>query len=71
VSLFGKPKVEKREDRFELKAQPDGTLGQCYFCSAGVRLGEDSAVLMVEPVPKGDPIHAVCHGACVERAKSL
>ena len=60
----------RSQDHFELKVQPDGTLGACYFCGAGVRRGEDFAVLVVERVePKGDPIHAVCHGACADRAK--
>jgi hypothetical protein len=57
-------------DHWELQMQPDGTVGECYFCGAGVRRGEDFAVFVVERVePKGEPIRAVCHGACADRAK--
>jgi hypothetical protein len=59
-------------DHWELTMQPDGTLGECYFCGSGVRRGEDFAVLVVERVePKGDPIRAVCHGDCADRARGL
>ncbi|HEY8409304.1 MAG TPA: hypothetical protein VIK66_15095 [Gaiellaceae bacterium] len=63
---------KKLHDRWELKVQPDGTVGECYFCGVSVKRGEDFAVMVVERVePKGEPIHAVCHGTCAERAKGL
>ena len=71
MKLFGK-RVDRREDAFELKVEPDGTAGTCYFCGASVMPTEDFAVLMVERIePKGEPIHAVCHGACAERARGF
>jgi hypothetical protein len=72
MKLFGKPGVKEASDRFELKAGPDGSLGECWFCGSTVTMGEDSAVMFVErvPVPK-DPIHAVCHVACAQRAKGF
>jgi hypothetical protein len=63
---------EQIKDRWELKVQPDGTVGECYFCAAPVKRGEDFAVMVVERVePKGDPIHAVCHGQCVDEASRV
>ena len=69
MKLFGGPQTRTVKDRFNLKRQPDGSFGSCYFCGASVHRGEDLAVLAVERIdPSGDPIHAVCHGACAERA---
>jgi hypothetical protein len=59
-------------DNWELVLQPDGSFGACYFCGATVRRGEDFAVLAVERIePRGEPIHAACHGACAERARRI
>jgi hypothetical protein len=72
VKLFGDRQSKTFNDEFELEQQPDGSFGACYFCGASVRSGEDFAVLAVERIdPSGDPIHSVCHGACVERAREI
>ena len=72
MKLFARPNAKRVEDRFELKRQPDGSFGACYFCGASVRRGEDLAILAVERIdPSGDPIHSVCHGACAERARRI
>ena len=69
MKLFGRT-VEVEE--VELERGADGSFGPCYFCAAPVTEGSDLAVLLVERLdPKGDPIKAVCHGACAERARRI
>jgi hypothetical protein len=61
----------RHKDQVTVKVRRDGTAGPCYFCGAAVVRGSDFAVFIVERInPEGDPIHAVCHGACAERAGS-
>jgi hypothetical protein len=72
MKLFGGKETKTVKDSFTLERQPDGSFGACYFCGAGVRQGDGLAVLAVERIdPAGDPIHAVCHSACAERARRI
>jgi hypothetical protein len=65
-------KFKINTDHFHVEFGGDGAAGPCYFCGAEVTRGSDFALLMVERIdPKGDPIHAVCHGACAERARRI
>jgi len=78
MKLFGKPHVKGEGVEFEIKArvgfslEADGSYGRCYFCAAPVTPESDFAFLMVRRVnPKSDPMLAVCHGACAERARRI
>ena len=58
--------------RVTFTLEADGSYGPCYLCAAPVTPESDFAYLIISRVnPKGDPIHAVCHGSCAERARRI
>jgi hypothetical protein len=68
MKLFGR----RWDVDVELEVGSDGSAGPCYFCGGAVVDGSDFAIMVVERInPKGEPTHAACHGACVERAHRL
>jgi hypothetical protein len=64
------------EDSYRLKAGSDGVVREdCWFCGnevefrPGETTGSDAAVVIVEQLGGGEPMHGVCHSSCAERAK--
>ena len=76
MKLF--PKVKSHFDIdvnvVNLKAGDDGALPDpCWFCGGRITIPEGGpaghvAVLTIDPFGSDEPVHGVCHTACVERA---
>ena len=69
-------RVAVAEDTYRLKADSDGVVREeCWFCGNEVQFrpreaaGSDAALVVIEPLGGGEPIHGVCHSSCAERAK--
>ena len=65
---------EKQEHSTRFDIRTGGGGEPCWFCDKNVepRSGDtsgDAAALLVHPLGGGESIKALCHRACVERAK--